>query len=552
MKILSQEEVSGLWKKPKNKVSIDLAQYDNRRQLFHAKLSTSEEDTNEYLDTFYKKAAGMLNNKAKFNIFKKLLTFPLKSNAIISKAADEFNKINYAQDRVEEYSFEDESLIDDFKLFRERTDFESMIEQNLFTKAKQSVNTVAIVDTPALSESSGGLTEPYIYFLEVGDLHDVATDDSGAILYVMFVRGTAAENNEQLVVIDGGYYRVYDINRDKNELSLVIESAHELDYCPCSFIWRDPIDTDVRIRRFNSILEMVGDMDDYVILHTFSQHASLYSSFPIMWKYVSDNSDEVDETGQGGVPSEDDYSGPGTLVEMSLPAGGEGSVTMGPPAGFIIPDIQGNKFVIDRLKELEVKITKHFTGVDNEIQNEKAFNESQVRSQYETRHSVLRYWAENIQFIHKFLIDTVARLRYREQFIGSTIDYGMDYFLYDSMTATKEYEDSREAGLPMYVLKQKRLVVEQTITRSSPNARASFDILAQLEPYVDMHISLLDKTTNEYELKANFSSYIARFERENGDMVKYLSEVDFDIKINDIKKKINGFVEENVKKNNQE
>lgn len=548
---LDQEKIRQLWEKPKNKPAIDRAARDNERQLFHAQLCYEIQDSTSYLPIFLDKVRRMLNNSDKYRKFENLLTFPLPSNHLISKATDEWNKVFKAQDRVEEYRFTDETLNGDFQAFLEKINFNTIVEQNLFTKVKQAVNTIAVVDVSV--DPSADATEPYVYFVETGACKDVDVDHSGAITYLLFERGSVANGDRQLVVIDEDFYRVFDIEDQSRELTLVTESKHYLGYCPATFIWSDVIDPDNMVRRFNSVSEIVDKLDRYVIADIFGQHIDLYASFPILWQYENDcgpdlppEKDQSDPLKEGfyGTTSgpEDPYTGPGWQIAIKVPDGD--NVTMAPPVGFVEPKTVTLEYNKNKIRNLEVEIIKHLTGVDNEIQNEKAFNESQIRSQYETRHSVLRYWAENMQAAHKFIVSAIAKLRYRQKFVSVSIDYGMDYFLYDTITATTDYKDAKDAGLPMYIVASRREVVMQIETRNSPNKKARFEVLAQLEPYLDIDISKIDRLTPEYELKSNFQSYIDRFERENGDIVTFGSAIDFNDKIIKIKSKLYDYVKE--------
>jgi hypothetical protein len=555
MATLTQDKINQVWEKPKNKSAIDRADLDNKRQLFHAQLSVDRNDSNPYLYTYLEWIRGILNNDEKFNKFDSLLAFPLASNHLISKATDEWNKVFKAQDRVEEYNFTEEETEVDFQAFLEKINFRATIEQNLFTKVKQAVNAIAVVDVSLVTEGQE-LSEPYVYFIETGKLKDVDTDHAGAILYVMFERGKKGQPDYRVVFIDQEFYKTFRLGENSQALILETESAHGLGYCPASFLWGDVIDPDNPIRRYNSVLEIVDVMDEYLMWKTFADHVDLYSSFPIMWKYGNECDDEDGYVSEAGVPvtydqfgrpipkGKSDYIGPGWQIDLTLPTG-EGA-NMGVPVGFVDPKPALLEYNREKIRRKEVQIIKHLTGVDNEIQNEKAFNESQIRSQYETRHSVLRYWAENMQAIHTFLVSTIARLRYREKFEGAVIDYGMDYFLYDTITADLDYKGAKEAGLPQAIVMLRREVVEQIETRNSPNKKARLDVLLELEPYADIDINKIDKGIPEYELKANFQLYINRFERENGDIVRFAKDLDYKEKISIVLKTLYEYVSENT------
>ena len=565
---LNERSIKRYWETPRNRTVIQQSAFDNSRQMFHSMLCLREEDSNDYLQRYYEKVSGILDNDALAEKFKKFTPFPLPSNALVSKASDEWNKVYYAQDRVKMMKFKNEKNALDFEQYLERIGFPATVEQDLFTLVKQQLQSIAIVDMAALNpvrsedeiedqNYSAPMADdriikqlpvdpaiganPYVYFVDVGKIHDVGVNADGSIDWVMFVRQDIDDSDSrQLVVIDDTSYQVYDIGSDAKDLIPLVNEGHELGYCPATFIWRDVIDPNNKVRRYNSVLEIVEDLDKYNMLTVFREHADLYASYPIVWRYI-DACDDDDETEQLK-----GWLGPGHQVEVSTPLD---SGRMSVPTGFVDMDSQLLKYIEDKLRKLEVKITKHLTGVDNEIQNEKAFNESQIRSQYETRHSVLRYWAENVQSVHKFLVDTIARLKYGDDFISSTIDYGMDYFLYDTVTATNEYQTAKEAGLPQTMLELIYQKVKQSLTRNNPNAAARVEILEYLEPYIHYDLSVINPISLDYELKTNFSKYIRRFELENGSILDFGKDLTLAKKIPKIQKTLYGYVEEHRKTN---
>lgn len=555
MATLSKTELDKYYRTPQNGISIQRAGLDNERQMFHAMLTLRVGDVNGYRLTFLDKVKKILDNDVKFAKFESFMTYPLVSYALISKASDEFNKTFYAQDRTREMNFTDPKLEAYFDDYLVQIDYEATLGQDVFTFVKQAVNTIAVVDVPSIGNKEalvqGIVTEPYVYFVDTGKVHDVGVNPNGSIQYLMFIRPGQEENQRELVVIDDEFYAVYLINdRENGRLDELIHSAHNIGYCPATFMWRDAIDPNNKVCRYNTVLEVVEDLDKYIMLTIFREHADLYASYPIMWRYLN-----ACETGDDGKQMKEDFSqlmGPGQLVQIEMTEAENQRMSV--PVGFVPMDTMILKYIEDKLRKLEVKITKHLTGVDNEIQNEKAFNESQIRSQYETRHSVLRYWAENFQAVDKFLVDTIARLIFGDvkrggKFIGSTIDYGMDFFLYDTLTATKEYEDGRKADLPPHLLDLILNKAKQSLTRNNPNASEKVRIEDYLMPAMHTPLVFLNPASDDYALKSNFRYFIDKFELEFGSIVKFGSQAPLKVKIEVIKSKLKEYVDEHRKDN---
>lgn len=500
---------------------------DNTRQLFHAKPLTSKTEAGGYLSQFLGKVKDILCNEGKYKVFENLMSFPLPTQQIISKSSDVWNTIFQAKDRVIEYDFRTDGLEDDFVKYLSEIALDHIIEQNIFTRVKQSVNTLVIVDVKSAGADTdrSEYAQPVVYMIDASSVVDADENYKGQIEYVLF-----KPEQKKLVAIDDDFYRVFRI--ETNDLVLETESFHGLGYCPVCAIWGDNIDTSIPIRRFNAILEALADLDKLVMAEIFREHMDLYAAFVIMWRYVDHcNYTEGDATCQNGKLSvlkpDGAYDhkdcpacksrgllGPGTGLDIPIPTDKEQPL-INQPMGFVEAGVETLEYNVTKIQQKRAEIEEKLTGGTLSTTANKAFNEDQVKSHYEARRAVLLYWAENFQKVHKFIVDTIGKLRYADSYHGSTINYGKDFFLIDEDTAVKEYKEAKNAGLPMYIVAMKRKVVQDLYTRMSPSLKVRLDLLELLEPYVDMPMNALDPESYEYELKANFGHYIAQFEREN-------------------------------------
>jgi hypothetical protein len=171
-------------------------------------------------------------------------------------------------------------------------------------------------------------------------------------------------------------------------------------------------------------------------------------------------------------------------------------------------------------------------------------------SSFESRQNNLEKLAEAIQDIQKFGEDTVARLRYGgAAYHGSVINYGNRFFLQTEKEMLEEYKVSKDAGLPNYMLEEKRSAWIEKKHKNDPLMAQRIKLLDALEPYPDYNLSNL-QTIQEYisreqmVLKINFNDLIKRFENENGDIVKWREGLDFRFKVHRINEKLQAYIAE--------
>lgn len=544
---LTTEQIQALIRAPKNRVHIDAAIRDNDWQTFHACPATDPSDAGPYLHKFNNKAARMLKKKGKIEMFKNILSFPLPSNQIVSKGSDEWNKIFTAQDRSIEYYFEKQDMSVDFASYLNDIGIQNIIEQNIFTLAKQAVNTLVVVDLPpniieianqGKDEEANNTTpidsdnyvSPYVYLLDMSYVIDADEDNRGNIEYVIFYAG---KDRKKVIAIDDEFYRVGTIEQD--EIKFEAGSPHGLGYCPVKTIWSDNISPHVPIRRFNSVTEALSEMDKLVMSDVFSQHTDLYAGFPILWRFVAKcmyEEIEGDPCRGGKVPyynnngerkmkdcpacaSNKDLVGPGTLVDMPMPVEKEQPIIKD-PINFVMPDTLILEYNQKKIEKLRQNLMWNLAGGELQTSDKDAINEDQVRSQYEKKQDILKGWVENFQKIHKFIVDTIGKLRYGNTFKGSTINYGNNFFLINMNIAVREYGEAKEAGLPMYLVIEKRKAIDAIYSGNSPEKKDRMKMLQLLEPYLDVPLETIELDTFEYELKANFSRYIDIFEANWG------------------------------------
>ncbi|MGL5981137.1 MAG: hypothetical protein ACRCZY_09735, partial [Phocaeicola sp.] len=182
-------------------------------------------------------------------------------------------------------------------------------------------------------------------------------------------------------------------------------------------------------------------------------------------------------------------------------------------------------------------------GVGGDISN-KSVNELQVESNFESKVSVLNSIKGNLEAAQKFVDDTICRLRYGEYFLGSSISYGTEFYIYSVEDLYDQYKKAKENGSSEAILDSLMWQTIETEYRNDPIELQRMIILKHLEPFrhytFDELMKLSDKnliSDEALKIKLNFSSFVDRFERENTNIIEFASQVDFNKKINTINEK---------------
>ncbi len=162
----------------------------------------------------------------------------------------------------------------------------------------------------------------------------------------------------------------------------------------------------------------------------------------------------------------------------------------------------------------------------------------------------------NGEYVETFITDAIGIARYNDsnatgkRYEGSTILWGKQYFVRGVDMIEKEYKTAKEAGAPDYLLNQ--LIEEMNFTRNdnNPTLLQRSVILNELEPFqtytlkelVDIAIS----TQEDLIIKQYFNDFIERFERENMNVVDFMSNATFSAKIDAINAELSKYAQEKI------
>lgn len=542
---LDLNQIKQILQKPSKKQTIQKASLLQKRLRFHTETNTAVSDINLPTSNFIDWVNHLLP-KDKFNTFLHLFKFPLPTPAIAEDVYRDLERVFNSRNSSSSYQFSNGEMYDDWQNYKRENLHEPEIWKTVgWNKMKVSPNSVLIVDLPQSQTSL--YPEPYFYWLDIENVIDYETSDGTELNWIVF-----KQPGNMVAVFDDTFMRVYQLN-EKNEISgLVVESVHNLSYCPARFFWSTPLNEKYRDIKKNPITKELSNFDWYLFFSISKRHLDLYAPYPIYSAYAADCNFENNETGDycdggflrnskgeykmladGSIEkcpccSEKRIAGPGSFLEVPIPSQAEGVADLSNPVTITTIDKDSLDYNVNECDRLKNEIILSIVGSDGNVSEKEAINETQVAANFESKTSVLNSLKTNFELAQKFVEDTICRLRYGEAFISSSINWGTEFYvytvkeLYDKMNQAKS-NGASDAELD--AITQQIIEVEY---KNNPLLMQRMLLLKQIEPYPhktqDQILSLYEKgLADKYKMliKLNFSSYIDKFERENINIIAF-------------------------------
>ncbi len=557
---LSKEQIVSLIKEPKAKAQLIKALKHEQRVRFHAEESTDENECSPYLIDFWAWVARFLPAD-KFTMFKNIMGFPIYTNELIKGIAEEYAKVYESQNSSFTYEFSSETIESEFKAFLRDIDFWSNWKDESAEAMLTAINSILIVDLPAEALEEA---RPYYYFQSIDAVEDLAINALGGIEYIL-----VKESEESYFFIDDFRYARYQKTSQDNFLE-VLSSPHGLGYCPATFFWKESIKKKKPLIKRSPITPALTNLNWLLFFETARRCLETYAAYPIITSFkdkctyfeqredqqIYCNAGFIDR-GLGPVPcpacASNKIIGPGTWFKVPMPSSKEQANNI--DAVKVIPAERNSlDYCTERSAEIWDEIFYDCVGYGGDDMQSQAVNEKQVRAGFESKQNILIGLKENLEASHKFVVDTMARIRYGSAFKNSTINYGTDFYLKSSSEAVSEYKEAKTAGVPNYFINHKRNQIDSISTKGNETDQERLFILKHLEPWLDMSLSeakglQLDLSNREmFMLKSDFSRLILKFESEYGSIVEFGSLIDFKIKIDRINQQLLKYVKEDYPK----
>ena len=507
----------------------------------------------------------------KFVLFKAMFRYPVKTNEITDVCFDKLSRIFDGRNAVYNYQFATSEQRDDWEEYRLTKLNEPEVWQ---TKAweffRSEINCVIIVDVAR--EQSTERPEPYFYFLPIDDVITYrANPTTGVMDFIVFRR------RGKIVVLDDASYRVWDDSRNTGQIDGMpeFESAHDLGYCPARFFWNEPLsldEPDVKASPLSGVLE---SLDWYEFFHISKRQLDLMGAYPILSGYEQDcnfsNAENGDYCDGGYLRNKEGHYkldmagllmrcpkcgnkrtiGAGSFVEIPIPNAEEGRPDLRNPVQMLTVDRNALDYNVGEEKRLREEIITAVVGQDEIVTDRDAFNEQQVRANFESVTTVLHKVKKGFEAAQQWTDETVCKLRYGSYFMFAKVNYGTEFFLYTPDELRQRYKAAKESGASEGELDAMHTQILQTEYRNDPLMLRRMTILAELEPY--RHLSTEEAvemgkagliSAEDLRVKLNFPAYIRRFERENTNIVSFGDAIPYEKKIDAIAAELRRYASE--------
>ena len=558
--ILSESQIKELIKKqPQSKLITEAVKHQNRICL-HTASEVSLNSSNPYASDFLRWVKSLLPTD-KFQRFQQLLKSPYTTVGITNEIFSEFSRIFEGQNPFYNYEFKSSNDSEDWSFYLEnKLKDKQFFSHKGFEQLKYSINSILVVDLPLYQKDIK--PEPYYYFLQIENVINVEINHLGDVSSLMFSIG---EN--KVAVYDEVAYKVFKVV--DGFTTLIIENFHDLGYCPATFFWNWNLRKDNQLIKKSPFTDSLGDLDRYLALDTFKEHADLYSSFPIIVSIEEDcgfdgceegyikntnrvfNSEfetweDITNTTKCPACSERALIGAGTNFQIPAKVM-EG--TMNKAVEIVSADVKPLEYLKAKISTLSSEIKQQIMGSQSRAINEQAINEMQVLGTFESKLNILNKIKREFERVHKFGNDTVAKLRYGNSFISSNIFYGDEFYLKSLAVLQNEYKTAKENGEPDDEIDAiyRKIIIYKYKGNGDKIDRAWILLNLNPEPHktVEQCIQLVEKgamNQTDFVIKSRFNVFIAKFEREQTNVVSFGENLEFKNKIQTIYSELKKYV----------
>lgn len=564
---LQREQVKEIAQQPKKTAIIRKAIKHQARLRFHTESYIDPMDISapftEFADWVKK-----LIPKDKFRIFLSLFKFPTQNIELTEKIYQELERVFDGRNAAVTFQFLDPTLNDDWEWYRHDVLNEPNVWHSKGWMALQTaINSVMIVDLP--SQQTGDRPEPYFYFLGIENVIDFSAKGE-TLEWIIF-----QQPDNRIAEFDDEFMRLFELDSNGKVGELITEVRHGLGYCPAKFFWTTPLSKEQPDIKKSPLSPQLGNLDWLLFFRVSKRHLDLYAPYPIYSAYAADCNYRNNETGDycdGGflrnikgeykvlrdgtvercpICSEKRIAGVGSFIEVPIPKGDRPDLR--DPVTITSVDRNSLDYNMQEEKRLADEIYANVTGTGGDVQQKQSINEMQVTANFEDKKNILLSLKTNFEKAQKFVDDTVCRIRYGEMYIGSSINWGTEFYLYSVEDLQTIYDNAKRSGASEARLDMISDQIIATENRNNPQRMQRMFLLKQLEPYRHLTISELQSLSNKQIIdqvmmiiKINFATFVDRFERENINIMEFGSSLPLYRKIQVINEKFIEYAKEQL------
>lgn len=568
---LSIDEIRKRITEPRKRATISRAVYHQNRINFHAQTRITSFDICQPVTDFLA-FVGNLLPADKFKMFKTLFRYPVTTNGVTGICFDKLSRIFDGRNPAFNYQFMNSEQRDDWEYYRQDVLHEPEVWSNKGWEYFQTeINSVLIVDMPTEQAPGDKYPAPYFYWLPIASVIDYrANPTTGLMDWIIF-----RQDNKRIAVIDNEQYRIFREAKGGNIGELLVESPHDLGYCPARFFWTEPLSLKEPDIKQSPLTKQLEALDWFLFYHISKRHLDLYGSYPIYSGYEQScdfsNAENGDYCDGGFLKDKQGFyrldaaglllrcpkcgesriNGVGSFVEIPIPDGDK-QPDLRNPVQMLTVDRQSLDYNVEEEERLKNNIITSVVGTNEEVTTRDAINEQQVLANFESQSTILNRIKKGFEAAQQFVDETVCRLRYGSLFVSAKVNYGTEFYLSNATELRERYKVAKESGVSEAELDAMQNQILETEYRNNPTQLQRMLILSELEPYrhltrnevLDLYgRQIIDET--DMRIKLNFADFVRRFEREYLNILEFGYNMPYNSKIKFIINKFKEYASKN-------
>ena len=562
-------------KTPKKTKVINKAKAHQNRIKMHTQTEITPYISQPLTEFFGWVGSLIPNDKAK--IFKTLFRYPIATNEVTGIVFDRLSRVFDGRNPAFNYQFMNAEQRDDWEYYRQQVLKEPTVWNTTgWEYFKTEINSVLIVDLPNVLDTddqnpADKYPQPYFYWLPIEHVISFEVDEStGLMEWIIF-----KQPENKIAVFDDERFRVFQMDPAKGIIAEtpLVDNPHDLGYCPARFFWNQSLSLKEPDVKIHPLSKSLANLDWLLFFHFSKHHLDLFGAYPIYSGYEQDcnfsNGESGDECDGGFLKGRDGQykfdvnglmrcpkcgdkriAGVGSFVEVPIP--GANQPDLRNPVQLLAPDVDSLNYNVTEEERLKKSIIQSIVGVDNDVVNDQAINESQVDATTESQQTILNRIKKGFEEAQNFVDSTCCKLRYGNLFISSNVNLGTEFYNLTPQVLRNQYKTAKEAGASEAELDAMQNQIIETEYRHNQTQLQRMLILADLEPYRHYsRVEIMDlKSKNlisddDLFVKLNFSNFVRRFERENTNILEFGINIPYDKKIEVINQKFKEYANEN-------
>lgn len=358
--------------------------------------------------------------------------------------------------------------------------------------------------------------------------------------YKVRVEKRGNQNVEIIAFYDDERYRL--IERIGSNYNIVVNNPHTMGKCPVRPFWTNTLNSSNSFNRFSYFGRSSGVMSEWTLMDVYNRFAEMTNVYPVIEMDKPSCTDPHCEDGIINKPlANGEYDkkscetckkskivGPATIVQVDTAKYAEEKDASG-VFRYVVPPVGSLEFEQELQSKREQFIKRSITGY-NDVLEKEAINTDQVRGLMEDRKKPLLEIAEQLNALHKWIVEGIVKVDYNTS-VNVHANYGTEWFLLTEEQIQKLFSDAKKAGLPESEIDQIYRLLVETKYKGNPQTVQKLIIENNLNPApyhsLEECYTKLDKGVMNREdlaIKANITSLIMRFERENGSIVSFAEE----------------------------